>query len=113
MRNNISRLVIMFGNIFLEIKLAELLSLKQASNVCIVCHNNYFTCTLLSSDKIPAQAKMAGNGKSPEGTGEGGGWGGEGGFLGQTIWVGRYWWNWQYTNNRILQVFFHFLCFLY
>ena len=28
MQNNISRMVIMFGNIFLEIKLAELLSLK-------------------------------------------------------------------------------------
>ena len=30
------------GNILLE-----LLSLKQESNVCIVYHNNYFTCTLL------------------------------------------------------------------
>ena len=49
----------MFGNIFLEIKLAELLSLKQASNVCIVYHNNYFTCTVLNSDKISAQAKIA------------------------------------------------------
>ena len=36
MQNNISRMVVMLGNILLEIKLAGLLSLKQASNVCIV-----------------------------------------------------------------------------
>ena len=54
-----------------------ILSWKQESNVCILCHNNYFTCTLLNSDKNSARAKVAGNGKSPEGDGEG-----EGGFLG-------------------------------
>ena len=35
--------------------------------------------------KTLAGAKVAGNGKSPEGEGEGG-------FLGQIIWMGRYWW---------------------
>ena len=30
-------------------------------------HNNYFTCTLLNSDKNSARVKVAGNGKSPEG----------------------------------------------
>ena len=48
-------------------------------------HNNYFTCTLLNSDKNSARAKVAGNGKSPEEEREGG-------FLEQTIWMGRYWW---------------------
>ena len=70
-----------------SLKKTELLSLKQESNVCIVCHNNYFTCTLQNSDRNFAGAKVAGNGKSPEGEGEG-----QGGFLGQTIWIGRYWW---------------------
>ena len=67
--------------------MTKLSPLKQESNVCIVYHNNYFTCTLLNPDKNSAQAKVAGNGKSPEGEGEGG-------FLGQTIaiWMGRYWW---------------------
>ena len=68
-----------------SLKKTELLSLKQESNVCIVCHNNYFTCTLQNSDKNSAGAKVAGNGKSPDGEGKGG-------FLGQTIWIGRYWW---------------------
>ena len=57
MQNNISRMV-MLRNIFLEIKLAELLPLKQASNVCIVYHNNYFTCTvLLTLTKYPHKRK--------------------------------------------------------
>ena len=77
------------GNILLEIKLGnhltELLSLKQESNVCIVYHNNYFTCTPLNSDKKSARAIVVGNGKSPEREVEGG-------FLGQTIWMGRYCW---------------------
>ena len=63
--------------------MTELSSLKQESNACIVYHNNYFTCTLLNSDKNSAQAKVAGNGKSPEEEGEGG-------FLEQSIWIGRY-----------------------
>ena len=45
-------------------------------------HNSYFFCTLLNSNKNSARAKVAGSGKSPEGEGEGG-------FLGQTIWMGR------------------------
>ena len=65
--------------------MTELLSLKQESNVSIVNPNNYFTCTLLNADKKSARAKVEGNGKSPEGEGEGG-------FLGQTILMGRYWW---------------------
>ena len=71
--------------------MTELLSVKQESNVCIVYHNNYFTCTLLNSDKNSARAKVAGNGKSleeeeEEEEEE------EGGFLEQTNWVGQYWW---------------------
>ena len=65
--------------------MTELLSLKEESNVCVVYHNTYFTCTLFNSDKNSALAKVAGNGKSPEGEGEAG-------FLGQTIWMRRYWW---------------------
>ena len=61
--------------------MTEILSLKQESNVCIVYHNNYFICTLLNSNKNSVRAKVAGNGKSPEGEREGG-------FLGQTILLG-------------------------
>ena len=48
---------------------------------------------------------MVGNGKSPEEEGEGG-------FLGQTIWMGRYWWILPIYKQSHLQVFFHFLRFL-
>ena len=68
--------------------MTELWSLKQESYVCIVYHNNYFTCTLLNSDKNSARVKVAGNGKSPEEEEEEE----EGGFLEQTIWMGRYRW---------------------
>ena len=67
--------------------MTKLLSLKQESNVCIVYHKTNLTCTLLNSDKNSVRAKVAGNGKSPEGEGEGEG---EGGFLGQTIRMGLY-----------------------
>ena len=49
--------------------------MKQESNVCHVCivyHNNNYTCTLLNSDKNSARVKVAGNGKSPGGGGGGG-----------------------------------------
>ena len=52
--------------------MTKLLSLKQESNVCIVYHKTSLTCTLLNSDKNSMRAKVAGNGKSPEGEGEGG-----------------------------------------
>ena len=84
----------MLGNILLEINLANHLNdgiiVFEARKQCLYCVSqlyNYFTCTLCDSDKNSARAKVAGNGKSPEGEGEGG-------FLGQTItiWMGRYWW---------------------
>ena len=84
--------------------MTELLSLKQESNICIVYHNNYFTCTLLNSDKNSALAKVAGNGKSPDGEGREGftdklsGWADIGGYC-------------QYTNNRICKYFFTFCAF--
>ena len=75
---------------------------KKAMFVLYMIHNKYFTCTLLNSDKNSARAKVAGNGKSPEGEGEGG-------FLGQTIGMGRYWWILPiYWNNHICKYFFTF-----
>ena len=65
------------------------------------------TCTLLNSDKNSARVKVAGNGKSPEVEVEG-----EGGFLGQTIWMGRHIGEYcQDTNNRICKYFFTFCAF--
>ena len=54
--------------------------------MCVLCiTTSYFTCTLSNSDKNSVRAKVAGNEESPEGDGEGG-------FLGQTVCMGRYWW---------------------
>ena len=66
--------------------MTELLSLKQESNVCIMYHKTNLTCTLLNSDINSPRAKVAGNGESPEGEGEGGfsdklsGWADFGGY---------------------------------
>ena len=50
----------------------ELLSLKQESNVCIVCHNNYFTCTLQNSGRSESGGKWKES------------WGGGGGRVSRT-----------------------------
>ena len=79
--------IIFIDAMFLGSISAGLLSLKQESNVCIVYHNNYFTSTLLNSDNNSARAKVAEKWQEPEREGKGEG---EGRFLGQTIWMGRY-----------------------